>query len=110
MDTLDEDWLPVAGANGWLVISRDRQIQESLSELSAVREHGVKMVCLTGESSRNKWNQLEAVMTYWPKLEWLSAQDGPLVYKLSKPSGLRPVDIDEALRRLRLGRRRTTRP
>ncbi len=103
---LDEEWLPVVGDTGWLVISRDKAIQESLSELTAVREHNVKMVCLTGESSTNKWSQLEATMTYWHRIEELADEPGPFVYKMSRPSGLRPVDVDGALDRLRNGRRR----
>jgi|JI6StandDraft_1071083.scaffolds.fasta_scaffold107635_2 hypothetical protein len=97
------------GEEGWLTISRDRNIQDSLSELTAVQAHLVKMVCLTGELSRNKWGQLETLMTYWHLLEPLADRTGPFVYKLSKPGGLREVNIDSALDRLRNGRRRNPR-
>jgi hypothetical protein len=103
---LDLEWLPIVGAEGWLTLSRDRNIQDSFAELSAVREHSVKMVCLTGESAKNKWAQLECMFTYWHRVEPLPERDGPFVFKLSKPGGLREVNIDEALDRLRNGRRR----
>lgn len=104
---LDVNWLPVVGPRGWLVISRDKAIQESISELTAVRDNAVKMVCVTGESASSKWLQLEAIMTYWHRLQELVDRPGPFVFKMSKPGGLREVDIDEALRRLRYGRRRS---
>jgi hypothetical protein len=105
----DIEWLPTVGEQGWLTISRDRNIQDSLSELTAVQAHLVKMVCLTGELSRNKWGQLETLMTYWHLMEPLADRTGPFVYKLSKPGGLREVNIDSALDRLRNGRRHNPR-
>ena len=103
--SLDVDWLPLVGAAGWLTLSRDHNIQDSLSELTAVRNHKVKMICLTGESSKTKWTQVECILTYWHLIEPLLERDGPFVFKLSKPGGLREVNIDEALDRLRNGRR-----
>jgi hypothetical protein len=102
----DLDWLPIVGQAGWLAISRDRNIHMSFSELRAVQKHGVKMVCLTGKSATTKWLQVECILTYWEQLELLRTQDGPFVYKLSKPGGLREVEVDEALDRLKHGRRR----
>ena len=103
---MDLDWLPVVGAEGWLALSRDKNIQESIAELSAVKEHGVKMVCLTGASSTSKWLQVECIMSYWHLIEPLTGREGPFVFKMSKPGGLRELDIDDALDRLRNGRRR----
>lgn len=103
---LDVEWLPAVGARGWLAITRDRRIQMSISELTAVRDKAVRMVCLTGQSGHDKWHQLECLLTHWDKLEQTLDEPGPFVYKLSKASGLRALDIDDALRRLRSGRSR----
>jgi hypothetical protein len=99
-------WIPRVASEGWLIISRDRSIQDSLSELTAVRDNSAKMICLTGEASKNKWSQLEAVMSQWDSIEPLIERNGPFIYKVTR-SSFRPVDIDDALDRLRGGRRRT---
>lgn len=101
----DLDWLPIVGQEGWISISRDRNIQDSLSELTAVQENGVKMICLTGDKSKSKWGQFETLLTYWQQIEPLVERPGPFVYKLSKPGGLREVDMADALDRLRNGRK-----
>jgi hypothetical protein len=45
-DVLDEEWIPLVAARGWLIISRDSKIIENQNEINAVREHRGKMVAL----------------------------------------------------------------
>ena len=37
----DPEWIPQVAALGWLIVTRDRRIQEKLVELNAVRTHDV---------------------------------------------------------------------
>ncbi|TDW70484.1 hypothetical protein [Kribbella pratensis] len=82
--TPDTAWLPVAAAQGWLVISRDRNIRENLAERRAVRESGVKMIALAGDDARTKWGQLEVVMTRWRQIEALADEPGPFIYRAGR--------------------------
>jgi PIN domain-containing protein len=36
-NVLDEDWIPVVAARGWLIITRDSKIIENRAEINAVR-------------------------------------------------------------------------
>jgi hypothetical protein len=54
-DVLDEDWIPVVAARGWLIITRDSKIIENRNEINAVRESGAKMVALNQQDARTKW-------------------------------------------------------
>jgi len=45
---LDPDWIPIVAQHRWLIIGRDRHIQENRAEIIAVREHGARMVALSG--------------------------------------------------------------
>jgi PIN like domain len=69
----DRDWLPVAAAEQWVVITRDRNILDHLSLLEAVKAHGVRLVTVDGAEGAEKWGQLEIVMTQWRRLETLHA-------------------------------------
>jgi|GEM_PF-361485 len=104
---LDEDWIPVVASRGWVIISRDKRIHERFSQLSLIRDHDAKMVCLTGEAGRDKWSQLEAFMTNWRAIEAVADETPPFVYRASRTS-LNALDIDEALGKLRRGRGRGT--
>lgn len=46
--TLDDVWLPEVGRNGWVVLTRDKQIRWKANERDAVMEHGVALFALSG--------------------------------------------------------------
>jgi hypothetical protein len=67
----DELWIPEVSRRGWLIITRDRKIQELRRELEAVREHSARMVALSGPEAGSNWGQLEIVMSQWRAIERL---------------------------------------
>ncbi|NHN56393.1 hypothetical protein G9U51_11455 [Calidifontibacter sp. DB0510] len=101
----DVDWIPVVAERGWLVLSRDQQIQFTYAELTAVRDSGTRMVRLSGEAGKRKWTQLEAVMTQWRKIEQLLTEEGPLLVRATH-TAFSQVDIESEIARLESGRRR----
>jgi hypothetical protein len=42
----DIDWIPVVASLGWLIITRDGNIQAYQDEIASVRDHGAKMIAL----------------------------------------------------------------
>jgi hypothetical protein len=83
-DVLDEDWIPVVAARGWLIITRDSKIIENRNEINAVRESGAKMVALNQQDARTRWGQLEVFMTRWRDIEPLTAEPGPFIWRASR--------------------------
>lgn len=45
---LDEQWLAQAGAQSWVVVTRDRMIRKRPNELAALREANVRAFAFTG--------------------------------------------------------------
>ena len=60
--TDDEIWIPETARQGWLIITRDRQIQEHQAEIEAVRSNGARMVNLASDEAADKFAQLEVLM------------------------------------------------
>jgi hypothetical protein len=89
----DTEWIPLVAANGWLIITRDRRIQDHRREIEAVRENGARMVALSGPEARGTFAQLEIVMTQWRAILKLAVQPGPFVYTATR-TRLRPVSLD----------------
>lgn len=83
-DVLDEDWIPIVAARGWLIITRDSKIIENRNEINAVRENGAKMVALNQEDAKTKWGQLEVFMTRWRDIEPLTREPGPFIWRASR--------------------------
>jgi PIN like domain len=53
----DTVWIPETARQGWLIITRDRRIQEHKAELQAVRESRARMVTLTGRDAIDTFHQ-----------------------------------------------------
>ena len=89
----DSEWIPVVAEAGWLIVTRDRNIQNRPAELAAVRDNGAKLVALSPADATTTWSQLELVMTQWRAIEATLDEDGPFIYTASR-SRLRPIDLD----------------
>lgn len=82
--TPDDVWIPEVARQGWLIITRDSRIQEHRAEIAAVRDHGAKMVALTGKDAGTTWAQLEVFMSQWRAIEQLAAEEGPFIWRTTR--------------------------
>ena len=90
----DPAWIPRVSAEGWLIVTRDRHIQQRISEINAVRDYGAKMVNLASDDAHDPWGQLEVFMTRWRDIESLADADGPFIYVVSRSGKLRPINLE----------------
>ncbi len=84
VSTPDDVWIPETAKRGWLIITRDRHIQEHRAEIDAVRSSGARMVTFTGVEAVNTFRQLETLMCQWRRIEKLLSEDGPFIYSLTR--------------------------
>lgn len=91
-DTKDHVWIPQVAAEGWVIITRDSAIQGHSREVGAVREHGARMAALSGPAAKNKFEQLEVVMSNWRRIERCVNEPGPFIYVATR-STFRPFTI-----------------
>jgi hypothetical protein len=89
---LDRDWIPLVAAEGWLIITRDRNIQDNRAEIAAVREYGARMVTLHGPEAHGNWAQLEMFMSRWRDIEGCLGQPGPFIYTVTRTT-FKPVQL-----------------
>jgi hypothetical protein len=90
---LDTDWIPQVAARGWLIITRDSMISQNRNEITAVRENNAKMVALNQRDAQTKWGQLEVFMTQWRRIDGLTAQPGPFIWRTSR-TAMTPIALD----------------
>ena len=83
-DVPGTDWIPQAAARGWLIITRDSMISQNRNEITAVRQNKAKMVALNQRDAQTKWGQLEVFMTQWHRIETLTAEPGPFIWRTSR--------------------------
>jgi PIN like domain len=98
----DKDWLPVVGANGWVVFCRDQHILQRDLELEAYLAARVHMFMLPGTASRQQI--LELLTANLRAICSLAVARKPNVYWLTPD---RVVDYE--YRRADLSRKRSRR-
>lgn len=66
----DVDWLPVVGKNGWIVVTRDKNIRRKPNELQAFKESNVLAIVLSSGSSSqaSAADTAELLLRLLPKL------------------------------------------
>lgn len=92
--TLDETWIPETARQEWLIITRDRHIQDHRAEIEAVRSSGARMVNLAANEAMGTFAQLELLMCQWRRISELLTRKGPFIYSATRTT-LRPIPLDE---------------
>ena len=82
--TRDDVWIPETARQGWLIITRDRHIQDHRAEIEAVRASAARMVNLAADDAVTTFAQLEALMCQWRRVEALLQETGPFIYSLTR--------------------------
>ena len=89
----DPQWIPAVAGYGWLIVTRDSNIQRRRAEVAAVRDHGARMVAIAGSEARGTWEQLEVLLINWRRLESWATQPGPFIYSITRTGDPRLVSL-----------------
>jgi PIN like domain len=82
----DVDWLPIVGKNGWIVITRDKNIRRKPNELQAFKENNVLAIVLSSGSSSqaSAADTAELLIRLYPKLmRKIQASKPPLMLNVT---------------------------
>jgi PIN like domain len=90
--TPDVEWIPIVAARRWVIITRDSRIQEHRAEIDAVRQHGARMVALSGREAMTRWDQLEILRCQWRQVEAIVDAEAPAIYRATRTS-LKPLPL-----------------
>jgi hypothetical protein len=83
---------PETARHGWVIITRDRHIQDHRAEIEAVRTSGARMVNLAGDEAVDTFAQLEVLMCQWRRVTGLLEETGPFIYVLTRTT-LRQIPL-----------------
>jgi hypothetical protein len=84
-DTPDDVWLPEVAREGWVVLTRDKQIRWKANERDAVMEHGVALFALSGSGRTPELADL--VIATVPVIErFLARHPRPFLAKILAPT------------------------
>lgn len=83
--SLDEDWLPVVGAQALAVITRDQRIRYRPVEKQVWLNHRLRGFVLTGRRSQSTADSLSLLVKHWARIEdlLLKRPHGPWMYAVT---------------------------
>ena len=86
----DVEWLPVVGAAGLTVLTRDKRIRQRPLERQALLAHGVRACFLTGGGQLDLFAQLRLWLRWWDAIEELvDGTPGPWLASVTASNGVR---------------------
>lgn len=92
--SLDDDWLPVIGQQGLVVITRDQKIRYRVVEKQMWLDHRVRGFVLTGRKSQSTAASLALLAKRWTDITALveARLDGPWMYGVTEER-LRGIEL-----------------
>jgi hypothetical protein len=77
---------PVVARADLAIITRDRRIQDRLSERDAVVAYNARMFAITSQEQLDNWGLLEVVVSQWRAMERAADEPGPYIYSVTRTS------------------------
>lgn len=92
--SLDDEWLPLIGQQGLVVITRDQRIRYRVVEKRMWLDHAVRGFVLTGRKSQSTAASLAVLAKRWTDITALieARSDGPWMYGVTEER-LRGIEL-----------------
>lgn len=89
-NTKDTDWLAAAGANGWMVVCRDKKIRTRPAEVQAIIDHRAGCFCLIQKQDPTRWEYLKLLaLTIDEMLRLFAGTTRPFIYEVGRDGRMR---------------------
>lgn len=93
IDAQDDEWMPVIGSRGWVLIGHDRMHHRRSPERSAIQEYGMGCFYLWGAQAR-RWEKMRCFLNAYERiLEAIETTPKPFIYRINRAGRLEPVAI-----------------
>ena len=95
VDAPDEDWLALVGRNGWVALTRDKQILHRADEIDAVRRHRVRVIVIRLKKATGS-ELADLLVQYRREIASFVAQTpAPFVARIDRSGSITPYDISK---------------
>lgn len=94
----DVEWLPEIGREGWVLLTKDKDIRRRPLEVEAILNSHVKAFVLTATDLRRE-AQAAVFVKAMRRIVRICAQRGPFIYNLTRTGQLAPVPAQVLRRR-----------
>ena len=89
----DEDWIPAAGNQGAIAITRDFKIQTTRHQFALCKEHNLGLFFLKDTSSHfGYWQMVQSIVNHWEEiLSTIQKNSPPYAFRFSSRTKLENI-------------------
>ena len=92
-DSQDDQWMPVVGARGWILIGHDRMHHRRHPESSAIHQYEMGCFYLWGAQAL-RWEKMRCFLNAYERiLDAIATTPKPFIYRINPAGRLEPVTI-----------------
>ena len=92
-DAQDDEWMPVVGSRGWILIGHDSMHHRRSPERSAIQEYEMGCFYLWGAQAR-RWEKMRCFLNAYERiLEAIDTTPKPFIYRITRAGRLEFVTI-----------------
>ena len=92
-DTRDDDWMPVIGSRGWILVGHDRMHHRRSPERSAIEEYQMGCFYIWGGQAL-RWEKMRCFLNAYDGIaEAIATTQKPFIYQVNRFSRLEPITI-----------------
>ena len=92
-DAQDDEWMPVVGSRGWILIGHDRMHHRRFPESSAIQQYAMGCFYLWGAQAR-RWEKMRCFLNAYERImEAIDTTPKPFIYRVNRFSRLELVTI-----------------
>lgn len=90
--TPDVEWLPVVGANGWLMVCRDKKMRTRVGERRQIIENRVGAFCLTQKENPTRWAYLKLLAATLDEMQSrFETTPRPFIFGVRRDGSFKPL-------------------
>lgn len=83
----DEDWIPVVGKEGGIVITQDLKIQTTRHQNELYKKHNLGVFFFKPPSTGYSfWEMVQELVKHWPEIKKKAAEKRPFAYRITQRS------------------------
>ena len=92
-DSQDDQWMPVVGARGWILIGHDRMHHRRHPESSAIHQYEMGCFYLWGAQAL-RWEKMRCFLNAYERiLDAIATTPKPFIYRINRFSRLESVAL-----------------
>ena len=93
IDAPDEDWIALAGRNGWIALTKDKNIRNRHAQLDSIKKNATRIIVIRAKNATGPEIAQILLKGINRIYRFYSSRDAPLVAAIYRDSRIKPYPL-----------------